>query len=106
MGNLDGEWFSSYITNLAANSLFSENLQGNFAFQPSFEVSSTPEFRGSHAPIPWLQNSEFDFQEQRNSPAGMICPLLSGLIFILEMAMKEEWNGKEAQVGGDHRQAA
>jgi hypothetical protein len=36
----------------------------------------------------------------------MICPLLSGPIFILELATKEEWNGKEAQAGGDHRQAA
>jgi hypothetical protein len=36
----------------------------------------------------------------------MICPLLSGPISILEMATKEEWNGKEAQAGGDHQQAA
>ena len=33
----------------------------------------------------------------------MICPLLSGPISILGMATKEEWNGKEAQTGGDHR---
>jgi hypothetical protein len=32
----------------------------------------------------------------------MICPLLSGPISVLEMATKEEWNGKEAQAGGDH----
>jgi len=36
----------------------------------------------------------------------LICPLLSGPISILELATKEEWNGKEAQAGGDHRQAA
>ena len=36
----------------------------------------------------------------------VICPLLSGPISILELATKEEWNGKEAQAGGDHRQAA
>jgi len=37
---------------------------------------------------------------------ALICPLLSGPISILELARKEEWNGKEAQAGGDHRQAA
>ena len=31
-------------------------------------------------------------------------PLLSGPISILELAAKEEWSGKEAQAGGDHRQ--
>ena len=36
----------------------------------------------------------------------LICPLLSGPISILELAMKEEWNGKETQAGRDHRQAA
>ena len=36
----------------------------------------------------------------------VICPLLSGPISILELAMKEEWNGKEAQAGRDHRQVA
>ena len=36
----------------------------------------------------------------------MICPLLSGPISILGMATKEEWNGKEAQAGRHHRQAA
>ncbi|MDC8755321.1 hypothetical protein OIK40_11790 [Erythrobacter sp. sf7] len=36
----------------------------------------------------------------------MICPLLSGPISILELVTKEEWNGKEAQAGRDHRQAA
>lgn len=36
----------------------------------------------------------------------MICPLQSGPISTLELAMKEEWNGKEAQAGGDYRQAA
>ena len=36
----------------------------------------------------------------------VICPLLSGPISILELATKEEWNGKEEQAGGDHRQAA
>ena len=36
----------------------------------------------------------------------VICPLLSGPISILELATKEEWNGKEAQAGGDYRQAA
>jgi hypothetical protein len=30
-------------------------------------------------------------------PGLVICPLLSGPISILEMAAKEEWNGKEAQ---------
>jgi hypothetical protein len=40
------------------------------------------------------------------SIAHLICPLLSGPISILELATKEEWNGKEAQAGGDHRQAA
>jgi len=47
-----------------------------------------------------------NFETAELTPLPLICPLLSGLIFILEMAMKEEWNGKEAQVGGDHRQAA
>ena len=37
---------------------------------------------------------------------GVICPLLSGPISILELVTKEEWNGKEAQAGRDHRQAA
>ncbi|MDC8755958.1 hypothetical protein OIK40_15025 [Erythrobacter sp. sf7] len=36
----------------------------------------------------------------------LICPLLSGPISILELVTKEEWNGKEAQAGRDHRQAA
>ena len=36
----------------------------------------------------------------------VICPLLSSPISILELATKEEWNGKEAQAGRDHRQAA
>ena len=36
----------------------------------------------------------------------VICPLLSGPISILGMAMKEEWNGKEAQAGRHYRQAA
>jgi hypothetical protein len=36
----------------------------------------------------------------------VICPLLSGPISILELATKEEWNGKEAQAGRDHRQVA
>ena len=36
----------------------------------------------------------------------MICPLQSGPVSILELVTKEEWNGKEAQAGGDHRQAA
>jgi hypothetical protein len=36
----------------------------------------------------------------------LICPLLSGPVSILELATKGEWNGKEAQAGGDHRQAA
>ena len=37
---------------------------------------------------------------------SVICPLLSGPISILGMATKEEWNGKEAQAGRHHRQAA
>ena len=37
---------------------------------------------------------------------SLICPLLSGPIFILGMATKEEWNGKEAQAGRYHWQAA
>ena len=37
---------------------------------------------------------------------AVICPLLSGPISILELATKEEWNGEEAQAGGDYRQAA
>ena len=37
---------------------------------------------------------------------SLICPLLSGPISILKLATKEEWNGKEAQAGRDHRQAA
>ena len=36
----------------------------------------------------------------------MSCPLLSGPISILGMATKEEWNGKEAQAGRHHQQAA
>jgi hypothetical protein len=42
----------------------------------------------------------------RGAGVRLICPLLSGSISILEMATKEEWNGKEAQAGGDHQQAA
>jgi len=41
----------------------------------------------------------------RSSKNEVICPLLSGPIFILGLATKEGWNGKEAQAGGDHRQA-
>ena len=37
---------------------------------------------------------------------ALICPLLNGPFSILEMATKEEWNGEEAQAGGDHRQSA
>jgi hypothetical protein len=37
---------------------------------------------------------------------GLICPLLSGPISILGMATKEEWNGKKAQAGRHHWQAA
>lgn len=40
----------------------------------------------------------------RNS--RLICPLLSGPFSVLELATKEEVNGKEARAGGDHRQAA
>ena len=36
----------------------------------------------------------------------LICPLLSGPISILGLATKEEWNGKEAQAGRHHREAA
>ena len=38
--------------------------------------------------------------------ADVSCPLLSGPISILGMATKEEWNGKEAQAGRHHQQAA
>jgi hypothetical protein len=37
---------------------------------------------------------------------GLICPLLSGPISILELATTEEWNGEEAQAGRYHREAA
>ena len=40
------------------------------------------------------------------SLGGVICLLLSGPISILKLATMEEWNGKEAQAGRDHRQAA
>ena len=40
------------------------------------------------------------------SKTHLNCPLWSGPISILEMAMKEEWNGEEAQAGRYHRQAA
>lgn len=36
----------------------------------------------------------------------LICPLLSGPKSVLDLATKEEWNGEEAQAGGDYRQAA
>jgi hypothetical protein len=45
------------------------------------------------------------FPRQRLSVL-LICPLLSGPFSVLDFATKEEWNGKEAQAGGDHRQAA
>lgn len=41
-----------------------------------------------------------------SSIALVICPLLSGPISALELVTKEEWNGEEAQAGGDHRQVA
>ncbi len=41
-----------------------------------------------------------------NYPNRLICPLWSGPISILELATKEEWNGKEAQAGRYHWQAA
>lgn len=49
-----------------------------------------------------------DGTPNNGNPGGviMICPLLSSPISILELATKEEWNGKEAQAGRDHRQAA
>ncbi|WP_207078952.1 hypothetical protein [Novosphingobium sp. KA1] len=37
---------------------------------------------------------------------ALICPLLSGPSTIVVLTTKEEWNGSEAQAGGDHRQAA
>ncbi|WP_273678379.1 SHOCT domain-containing protein [Erythrobacter fulvus] len=47
-----------------------------------------------------------DLSVIEEQPNDMICPLLSGPISILELVTKEEWNGKEAQAGRDHRQAA
>lgn len=38
--------------------------------------------------------------------ANMTCPLLSGPVSILELAIKEDLNGKETQARGHHRQAA
>jgi hypothetical protein len=36
----------------------------------------------------------------------VICPFLIGLSAIMVWIMKAEWNGAEAQAGGDHWQAA
>ena len=54
-----------------------------------------------------MNNNEQTLEGPRHREAlELICPLLSGPISILELAMKEEWDGKEAQAGRDHRQAA
>ena len=36
----------------------------------------------------------------------LIYPILSGPKSVLDLVAKKEWNGEEAQAGGDHRQAA
>ena len=43
---------------------------------------------------------------QARLEVDVICPLLGGPSSILELVTKEEWNGREARAGGDHRQAA
>jgi len=47
-----------------------------------------------------------EMQAQIKRVHDVICPLLSGPFSILGMATKEEWNGKEAQAGRHHREAA
>ena len=61
---------------------------------------------GAHALEPKQCGTAAEMTEALKAEGQMICPLLSGPISILELATKEEWNGKEAQAGGDHRQAA
>ncbi len=57
---------------------------------------ANPYFQGG---MPALSAMEGDRGDRATGAiAGpLICPLLSGPISILEMAAKEEWNGKEAQ---------
>jgi hypothetical protein len=50
-----------------------------------------------------IQSGKVTFKKSYGMADPVICPLLSGPISILELATKEEWNGKEAQTGGDHR---
>jgi len=80
-------------------------LWGRLTYDPSTpDAVFVEEFRRRYGHS--VDNLLQAFELASLTPLPLICPLLSGLIFILEMAMKEEWNGKEAQVGGDHRQAA
>ena len=53
-----------------------------------------------------LERENRELRQANEILRKVICPLLSGPISILELATKEEWNGKEEQAGGDHRQAA
>jgi hypothetical protein len=54
----------------------------------------------------WQGSPEWQGLASSTQRTWVICPLLSGPESLLFWTTKEEWNGQEAQAGGDHWQAA